>query len=485
MKTNKELLQVAINQLGNGGSVYRKYTGLKSNQPYCDAFVFWLFDANGCGSLLKWKGNARTSAPYSIKWCEKNLAQIPPYLGMACDIVYYDWEPNDRPNHVGICESNWGVSSIHAIEGNTTSGKKSGIVARKDRRGYIQAVYRPHFKPATMPEKEKLEVDGQFGYKSIFMLQTALKCGADAVLGKKTVKALQKKAGISKPDGAWGPATTKAVQKMVGAGVDGKWGKNSTKALQRWINKKNFPEAKKPEPAKPKPKPAAKKGYSGTFPTLPTKTAKNAVSMAYAYGTKLSVYRYKGGKPKGAYKTALNKYYPDRSRWGAQARAGASCDVFVGTDLRASGYKKAPRGLREQKKWIPKNLTKVSKIRNGDILLRSNHVAVFLELKGQKFVANAHHEKNGGTYGIVEKICKYSNAYRPKGSSYFSKGDTFTDVKKLQKFLNWYGGYKLQEDYIFGSATDKAVRDFQKKTGLAVTGKFGADELKKARAIKK
>lgn len=240
-KTNSELLAVAIKQLGNGGSIYRKYTGLSGNQPYCDAFVFWLFDANGCGGLLKWKGNARTSAPYSIKWCEKNLAQIPPYLGMACDIVYYDWEPNGRPNHVGICESKWGVNSIHAIEGNTKSGKKSGIVARKDRKGYIQAVFRPHFKPATLPEKKELTVDGAFGYKSIFMLQIVLGCTADAVLGKNIVKALQKKAG-AKVDGAWGPGTSKAVQKMIGANVDGKWGRNSTKALQKWINKQAFPK---------------------------------------------------------------------------------------------------------------------------------------------------------------------------------------------------------------------------------------------------
>ena len=207
--------------------------------------------------------------------------------------------------------------------------------------------------------------------------------------------------------------------------------------------------------------------------------------MAYAYGTKLSVYKYHGGKPKGSYKTALNKFYPDRKKWGTKARAGASCDVFVGTDLRRSGYSKAPRGLKEQKKWIPKHLSKVSAIRNGDILLRSNHVAVFLELKGGKYVANAHHEKHDGTYAIVEKICSYNEAFRPKGNSYFSKGDTFTQVKNLKKFLNWYGGYKLTEDYSFETATENAVKDFQKKTGLSVTGKFGEPELKKAKAVKK
>ena len=488
MKTNKQLLQVAKNQLGKGGAKYRAFAGL-SGGPWCESFVYWLYNANGCGSLLKWTGSQKTYCPDGIRWCDKNLALVPPYLALPCDIIYFDWEHNGRPNHVGIVESKKSTSEIRTIEGNTSGG----IVARKNRdTKYVQGgVYRPHFAPSGL-KRSKLKIDGDMGYNSIYMLQDVLGMKPTGILTKETVKYLQRKAGAT-PDGQWGPATSRKVQKMVGAKQDGQFGAESVRKLQTWTNAKAFPaETKKPEPKPSKPvetkptKPAAtKKGYSGTFPTLPTKTAKNAVAMAYAYGTKLSVYKYHGGKPKENYRVALKKAYPDRSRWGAQARAGASCDVFVGTDLRASGYKKAPRGLREQKKWIPKNLTKVSKIRNGDILLRSNHVAVFLELKGKKFVANAHHEKNGGTYGIVEKICKYSNAYRPKGSSYFSKGDTFTDVKKLQKFLNWYGGYKLKEDYIFGSATDKAVRDFQKKTGLAVTGKFGADELKKARAIKK
>lgn len=45
-------------------------------------------------------------------------------------------------------------------------------------------------------------------------------------------------------------------------------------------------------------------------------------------------------------------------------------------------------------------------------------------------------------------------------------------VKKLQEKLNELG-YKLVVDGIFGHATDKAVRDFQKKKGLVVDGYVG------------
>lgn len=63
-----------------------------------------------------------------------------------------------------------------------------------------------------------------------------------------------------------------------------------------------------------------------------------------------------------------------------------------------------------------------------------------------------------------------------------SKG---TQVNRLQNFLNWYGGYRLLADNQFGNATDKAVRDFQKKEGLTVDGQFGAKSLDKAKNIKR
>ena len=52
MKTNTELFAIAKSQLGNGGAKYRKYVGIGKGQPYCDAFVFWLYDANGCGDQI-------------------------------------------------------------------------------------------------------------------------------------------------------------------------------------------------------------------------------------------------------------------------------------------------------------------------------------------------------------------------------------------------------------------------------------------------
>lgn len=68
---------------------------------------------------------------------------------------------------------------------------------------------------------------------------------------------------------------------------------------------------------------------------------------------------------------------------------------------------------------------------------------------------------------------------------YFKKGDKGTQVERLQKFLNWYGGYKLDPDGIFGNKTYIAVVDFQKKNNLDADGLFGKKSLAKAKNIKK
>jgi hypothetical protein len=102
------------------------------------------------------------------------------------------------------------------------------------------------------------------------MLQKALKGSGhydgkiDGILGKGTVKALQKKAGVTQ-DGSWGVKTSKAVQKMVGTTVDGAFGPKSVKALQKWINEQN---------AKKKDKSAAEKRIAKGLKWLEEQTKK-------------------------------------------------------------------------------------------------------------------------------------------------------------------------------------------------------------------
>ena len=264
-KSNTELLKIAQKHLGEGGAKFRKFCGLPSGAAWCNAFVDYIANEGGDASLF-FNGKRPTYCPDSIKWCNRNLALVPLYLALPMDIIYFDWEKNGVPNHIGFVRAKKSTSEILTIEGNTSGG----IVAQKSRAGkYVQGVYRPHF-----PGKytlQKLAIDGEFGYNSIANLQRALKIGVDGILGQGTVKALQKRAGLTGKsiDGAFGPATARAVQKLVGAKpVDGDFGPNSARKLQEWINKVNYPSTnKKPaetKPAAPASKPAPKPVTSPT-----------------------------------------------------------------------------------------------------------------------------------------------------------------------------------------------------------------------------
>jgi GH25 family lysozyme M1 (1,4-beta-N-acetylmuramidase) len=69
---------------------------------------------------------------------------------------------------------------------------------------------------------------------------------------------------------------------------------------------------------------------------------------------------------------------------------------------------------------------------------------------------------------------------------YFKLKDESNEVRKLQKFLNWYDETnKLAVDGIFGEKTRYAVIRFQKSEGLNVDGLFGSKSLDRAKKCKK
>lgn len=242
-KNNTEQLKILEKYLGQGGAVFRKYCGM-SFGAYCNACVSFIFK-EGDNKNLYCNGRKETYCPHSISWCYKNLASIPPYLALPSDVIYFDWNLNGEPNHVGFVRERKSCDEIYTIEGNTDAVNSKGqivahgVVAKRTRTTkYVQAIFRPHFKASY--KIGTLEVDGLFGYSSIAMLQKVLNIDVDGILGQGTVKALQKKAGVS-ADGLWGKSTSKAVQKMIGVKADGLFGPASVKALQRWINKQASP----------------------------------------------------------------------------------------------------------------------------------------------------------------------------------------------------------------------------------------------------
>lgn len=243
MKNNVELYEFAARYIGSRGAEAKHFCGLGGNDPYCCAYVTYVFDKGGDASL--WYGGKKVVyVPTAETWCYAHLAEIPIYLALPMDVITFDWNRNGTPDHIGFVRERKSDTEIYTLEGNTSGG----IVDTKTRPvKYISGVFRPDF-PAKFNVSKKLEIDGYFGYNSIACMQKALGVKVDGILGKNTVKALQKKVGVAQ-DGSWGYKTSKAVQKHLcgfkGADVDGYFGEHSVKALQKWINSVVFPDSKK------------------------------------------------------------------------------------------------------------------------------------------------------------------------------------------------------------------------------------------------
>lgn len=240
-KNNRELLTIAQKHLGQGGATFRKYCGLPNGAAWCNAFVTYIFHEGG-DSALYCNGKKMTYCPTSIKWCKDNLAQIPLYLAMPMDVIYFDWDRNGVPNHIGFVRAKNTTDSIYTIEGNT-----SNKVMNKTRPAkYVCGIYRPHYKPPTTLKKHKLEIDGDFSWNSVFMFQVALGMTPTGILTKETIQKFQRLINC-KPDGAWGKKTSLGAQNFLKkhgcyhGKLDSEFGEQSVRALQLWINKKAFP----------------------------------------------------------------------------------------------------------------------------------------------------------------------------------------------------------------------------------------------------
>ena len=292
-KNNIETYNYAKQFKGKGGAIFRKYCGLPSGTAYCDAYVTYIFHHTGNANLFC-NGKKQTYCPTTIRILQKEMAQIPLYLVMPMDVIFFDWDRNGNPNHIGFVKAKKSTSEVYTIEGNTNGG----IVAEKTRPAkYIQAVFRPHFK-ATYTLK-KLAVDGDCGYNTIASLQKILGVSVNGILNRETVMKIQGNLGCKK-DAAWGLATSKAFQtflKKAGfykGSIDGEFGPSSVKAMQLWLNDRLY--SSKPTP-KPTPAPTPKPTPKPTPAPAKIKSYKVVVDLTNQIATVYGIYTDGKTKP--------------------------------------------------------------------------------------------------------------------------------------------------------------------------------------------
>lgn len=126
-----------------------------------------------------------------------------------------------------------------------------------------------------------------------------------------------------------------------------------------------------------------------------------------------------------------------------------------------------------------KYLTSDKYLEVGDIILNEKaHVIMALE---DGILADV--KKSSTTSKGKQKYTGTFPSLPTRG--YFEKGDEGVQVKRVQRFLNWYLGCSLDVDGSYGDKTIAAVKDFQRKCAITVDGSFGKSSLLKAKTVKK
>ncbi len=133
----------------NNNTIYGKWYGL-NNQPWCAmAASKMYFDAG----LIKSVANTKkgfASCDAWLKYLTKNNQLVPIGQAKAGDLVFFQFDDDAQPDHVGIVKwHNTRLKYLRVFEGNTSSGKAGsqsngdGFYLRKRDYKTIMAVARP------------------------------------------------------------------------------------------------------------------------------------------------------------------------------------------------------------------------------------------------------------------------------------------------------------------------------------------------------
>jgi len=137
-------------ETGDNDTKFGKWYGM-NNQPWCAMFVSWVYNKVGLSASVAVstkKGFASCDA--GLKWFTKKNKLVPVGQAQEGDIVFFQFDTDAQPDHVGIVvKNNVKRQRLVCIEGNTSPDKRGsqsngGEVAEKKRPyATVMAVARP------------------------------------------------------------------------------------------------------------------------------------------------------------------------------------------------------------------------------------------------------------------------------------------------------------------------------------------------------
>jgi len=153
MSLNKviELCKASVGYIEgtNNDTTFGKWFGL-NNQPWCAMSASKMyFDAGIIKSVANTK-KGFASCDVWLKYLTKNNQLVPLGQAQLGDLVFYQFDADVQPDHVGIIKThNKTLKMLYVYEGNTSSGKAGsqsnggGYYLKKRNYKTIMAVARP------------------------------------------------------------------------------------------------------------------------------------------------------------------------------------------------------------------------------------------------------------------------------------------------------------------------------------------------------
>ena len=131
---SNELVNLALSQLGNkGGEKYWRWAGLSKRCEWCALFVSWCGDKTGLRAAGQIPYFSFVSDGVSFyknkgKWIDGSEVNSSNYDKLIYPgmIIFFDWEPDGKPNHVGI------VTKVENGRFYTVEGNSSDAVREKN-----------------------------------------------------------------------------------------------------------------------------------------------------------------------------------------------------------------------------------------------------------------------------------------------------------------------------------------------------------------
>jgi hypothetical protein len=141
--------QIGYTETDNNDTMYGKWYGL-NNQPWCAMFVSWCYSqAEQAGKVAASTKKGFASCDAGLKWFAKNNKLVPTGQAQSGDIVFFQFDADAQPDHVGIVVKNDGKKYLWCVEGNTAGDNKGsqsngdGVYLKKRAYSLVMAVARP------------------------------------------------------------------------------------------------------------------------------------------------------------------------------------------------------------------------------------------------------------------------------------------------------------------------------------------------------